>query len=57
MEVKSALLVPLFRLFLSFFFLRVLNRSYYMLLQHFARTICEPCVSDLLLSSLRYARE
>ena len=28
MEVKSALLVPLFRLFLSFFVLRVLNCCY-----------------------------
>ena len=32
MEVKSALPVPLFRLFLSFFVLRVLNHSSYMFL-------------------------
>ena len=32
MEVKSALPVPLFRLFLSFFFLSVLKCSFYMFL-------------------------
>ena len=50
MEVKSALPVPLFRLFLSFFDLRVLNCSCYMFLQHLVRNIRGPCVDDLLLS-------
>ena len=55
MEVKSALPIPLFRLYLSFIFLRVLNSSFYILLLHLARTICGSCVNDLLSSSLRHA--